>query len=101
MIDDKYGREGLVVKPLLLLPFVDDTSFGQFQRNTAKPFMLTIGNFTLDIIKADRSKTIMAFFPDIGLSKAQKKNKRYQLMKRLVEDKCVKILLDRIKVKTW
>lgn len=95
---EKYGKEGLEIKLLLILPFIDDTALDAYSKNTAKPIMATLGNFCLDEIKKDRSKTILGLFPELDLSISQKKQKKYRLLESLVHNKCVEIFLEQMKV---
>lgn len=95
---EKYGTEDVEVKLLLILLFIDGTSIGQFSNYMAKPIMGTLGNFSLEEIKKDRSKFVLGMLPELELSAAQKKKKKYMLLQRLVHNACVEKFLEGLQV---
>lgn len=55
--------------------FVDKTALDALGRNTACPMMMTLLNFTMDYLAKDVSKRVAFFYPDLYLTKQQRKDK--------------------------
>ena len=63
------------VRLLVITLFVDKTALDALGRNTACPMMMTLLNYTMDLLVQDNSKKVAFFYPDMYLTKEQRKDK--------------------------
>lgn len=59
------------VRLLAVELFIDATNLDKLSRNTATPIIVTLLNFTLDVLHSDASKKLIGFFPDVPVTKEQ------------------------------
>jgi hypothetical protein len=70
------------VRLLVVSLFIDKTHLDVLGRNTACPILVTLLNFTLEVLASDGSKKLAGFFPDVHLTDAQKRNSKILLFMR-------------------
>lgn len=66
----------------MLSIFIDKTHLDVLGRNVACPILVTLLNFTLEVLASDYSKKLAGYFPDVRLTDAQKKNPKIKTFMR-------------------
>lgn len=70
------------VRLLVLSIFIDKTHLDVLGRNIACPILVTLLNFTIEVLASDWSKKLAGYFPDVRLTDAQKKSPKIRKFMR-------------------
>ena len=74
------------VRLLVLTTFTDGTNLDKLGRNVATPILLSLLNFTQEVLSSGVSKKILGYYPGVPLSKEEKDNAQVKDFVRAVHD---------------
>lgn len=91
---DRLGHPYVRLLPVTI--FVDGTNLDKLGRNNATPIIMSLLNFSQEVIAGDASKKLVGFYPDIDLSKEQRQDPAVKEFIRKLNDDVTSSFLEEV-----
>ena len=97
-LDREKARLGTpFVKLVVVVLFVDGTNLDKLSRVTARPVVVSLLNFTHEVLQSDASKKLVGFFPGVHYSSEQWEDEAFKTAIREMNFYVIKQLVDQFK----
>ncbi len=93
--EERLGHRRVILLPLLV--YTDGTLLDKFGKRSAKPIMISLGNFSQRKVRMDCAKRLLGFFPEIPFTEEQlNANKKNEAFATQVHSMVISSLVSRV-----